>query len=86
MFAASRELSDNITFVNTYLLIGIIIWLAKVGISAFLICSSKTRYLETRSLLILLVFFSPNILFWPINILLDIYVFTKQILNEYSIY
>lgn len=83
MVATPRVFINDFLSFNTYILIGIIIWLAKVGISTFLICPSTTRYLENRNIFILLVFFSPNIVFWPINILMDIYALTTLILENY---
>ena len=77
------QLYNNIS-ASTYLLIGIIIWLVKVVISSFLVLPRTTRYLDAMSILILLVFFSPNILFWPINIILDIYLLSMLIMKEYT--
>ena len=70
--------------VNTYLLIGIIIWLVKVFISSCIVKPSTTSHLEPHILFVLAVFFSPNIVFWPINIILDIYSLSALILKEYS--
>jgi len=69
---------------STYLLIGIIIWLVKVFISFYLVKPSCARYPEPPGTFVLLVFFSPNIVFWPINIILDIYSVWSQYFQEYS--
>jgi hypothetical protein len=63
---------------NTYFVIGIIIWLLKVIISYWFIQPSTTRSPTGHSIFIMMVFYSPNILFWPINIILDIYALSAE--------
>ena len=79
------ELSQtDIMSASPYLITGIIIWLLKVLISFCIFHPSSARYHEPHSLFVLGVFFSPNILFWPINILLDIYALSAECLQKYS--
>ncbi len=85
MYDTSRVILTNVMSVNTYLVFGIIIWLVKVLISYYLVKPSTPRYLEQHNLFVLAVFFSPNILFWPINIMLDIYSLFAIWFENYSV-
>ena len=86
----SELFQTDIMSAQTYLITGIIIWLLKVLISFCLFHPSTARYQEHQephdliAFVVLGVFFSPNILFWPINILLDIYALSAECLQKYS--
>jgi len=64
-----------------YIITGILIWLIKVFISSYFIQPSTAKNLAKWKVLIIAVFFSPNILIWPINIVFDIYAFGMKYLS-----
>ena len=80
----------NIMTLQKYLNTGILIWFIKVAAS-FFISSPSTRpaaliqQLGLRELIIYMVFFSPNIILWPLNIALDIYALVAELGMHYSI-
>ena len=67
--------------VNTYFVTGIVIWLLKVIISYWFIQPSTTRSPTGHSIFIMVAFYSPNILLWPINIILDIYALSAEFIT-----
>ena len=83
---SAHELMTLQQYLNT----GIHIWFIKVAVS-FFISSPSTRpavliqQQELCDILIYMVFFSPNIIFWPLNIALDIYTLVAELGTHYSI-
>lgn len=71
---------------NYYFTIGISIWALKVLIYFLFALTRCPRYNEhePRTFYIICVFFSPNILIWPITIMLDIYSLCDMFLKNYS--
>ena len=75
---------------GTYFQISFLIWFIKVAIS-FFISSPSTRpasqlqKLGPRELIIYMIFFSTNILLWPINLVLDIYALVYVVGRHYTL-
>ena len=65
-------------------MIGIFIWISKVILTirfsqpSFRTSAESFNPKSFTALGIYLVFFSPNILLWPINVILDIYIVYKE--------
>lgn len=75
------------SFLTTYqyLYAGIIIWFLKVVISYYWVQpSTATDFGACHKLFVMLVFFSPNVLFWPINLILDIYSLSSEYITPSS--
>ena len=70
---------------STYLMVGAIIWIVKIFISLYFTGPSTTRSENyITNLIILIIFFAPNIIFWPINLCLDIYSIAAEYLSLYT--
>jgi hypothetical protein len=68
-------------------MIGLCIWITKVLISITINGPSTSRFIGeplTYKLLVLGIFFSPNITFWPITVMLDIYSLWMEYHTKYS--